>query len=332
MSGVVKDTQTRPAFSPGSIALGLHASSGSGPVILEALREQAIAASQTGFDGVSLSEHHGGFPQYVPTPTLIAGFLLSSMEKGWAGPCPTILPLRDVVPLVEDLAWLASAYPGRVGAGFVSGYQERDFKIYGRSFSARIPEFKSSLRSAANLLRGEVDGELSGDQALQELAESPIPVVCGVGGPKGAAYAAECNVGILLTSLLDSKQARRLADAYRDSGGTNSCVLVRRAWVGTPPSDFADQLARYEAAATDRGGLETGSGDIVVHGEPSEIASRIAEQVQESGADSLNFRVFAEDAAPNDLVRQVALVGTEVLPALRSLLNWNVPHIDTSRD
>src|ERR1700722_19253107 len=114
-------------LAPGSVALGLHLAKGDPARAVESLRRQAIAAERAGFDGVALSEHHGGFPTYAPVPALLIGVLLAATETVWGAPCPTVLPLRNSSLVVEELAWLNAAYPGRVGAAFVPGYQARDF-------------------------------------------------------------------------------------------------------------------------------------------------------------------------------------------------------------
>ena len=180
------------------------------------------------------------------------------------------------------------------------------------------------MATAASVLRGEAQGSLAEDPAIAALVQVPVPVVCGIGGPKGAAHAAASRVGILLTSMLDPSQARQIAHAYWEAGGRESCVLVRRAWVGTPPSSFDKQLARYRSVATQPGALETGTGEIVVCGEPSEVAERLADQVTTVGAGSLNLRIYAEDASREELVAQVGTVGREVLPDLRCRLGWDV--------
>jgi alkanesulfonate monooxygenase SsuD/methylene tetrahydromethanopterin reductase-like flavin-dependent oxidoreductase (luciferase family) len=309
-------------FATGTIALGLHASSGSASLVVDTLRRQAVEASESGFDGVTLSEHHGGFPQYIPSPTMLTSVLLAAMRTGWAGPCPSVLPLRDVVTQVEDLAWLAAAYQGRVGAGFVPGYHERDFEIVGRDFAGRMSAFRDSLARASDLLQGAATDPLVDDVAIAALGISPVPVICGVGGPKGAAFAAECRVGVLLTSLLDSAKARRISESFRESGGTKSCVLIRQAWVGTPSDSSLNQLARYRSAASDSRFLETDDQDIVTHGEPEEIAERLAQQVLDSGADSLNLRIFSDEASASELVEQVGIFGRQVLPDVRRRLHW----------
>ena len=49
---------------------------------------QAGLAEAAGFDGVMTSEHHGGFPNYLPNPLLAATWALEATERAWAGAVP----------------------------------------------------------------------------------------------------------------------------------------------------------------------------------------------------------------------------------------------------
>jgi len=266
-----------------SIALGLHPSSGEASAAIQLLRRQAAAAEAGGFDGVTLSEHHGGFPNYLPVPALLSGHLLASTGSVWAAPCPAILTLRSRVATVEELAWLAAAYPRRVGAGFVSGYQQRDFTIYelGDRFAARRTHFAGALPWVTAALRGEVDGPLSLDPAIAALRAAPVPVLSGVGGPRGAAAAARAGAGLLLTSAVAGAQARALIRVFRGAGGTAPCHLIRRVWLGEVPASISDQLASYAREDTSRSLSHGRPENAVLHGS----ASRTPDIVGRSSAD-----------------------------------------------
>ena len=81
------------------------------------MRAQAVLGREAGFDGVMTSEHHGGFGGYLPNPLQLTGFLLDAMPGGWAAACPLLLPLRPAALVIEEAAWLAARFPGRVGLG-----------------------------------------------------------------------------------------------------------------------------------------------------------------------------------------------------------------------
>ena len=116
--------------------------------IVEELRAQAALAADAGFDGVMTSEHHGGFPGYLPNPLLAAGWCLEAMPRGWAAPCPLLLPLRATTHVAEDVAWLAARFPGRVGVGVAAGALEADFTLAGQSMDGLTRDSRVGSRSS----------------------------------------------------------------------------------------------------------------------------------------------------------------------------------------
>src|SRR4051812_12139386 len=105
-------------FAPGSVSLRLYPHNQlPADQIVQTLRAQAAQAEAAGFDGIMTSEHHGGFGGYLPNPLQAAGWCLEAMKAGWAAPCPLLLPLKPTALVIEEIAWLAARFPGRVGLG-----------------------------------------------------------------------------------------------------------------------------------------------------------------------------------------------------------------------
>ena len=66
--------------------------------------------------------------------------------------------------------------------------------------------------------------------------------------------AARLGAGILFDSLSAPDRCRELIDAYREAGGTQSAILIRRAWVGEPPRERVDaQVDVYRSYSVERG-------------------------------------------------------------------------------
>ena len=116
--------------------------------IVSVLREQGRRAAECGFDGVMVSEHHGGFAGYLPNPIQACSFLLDAMASGWAAPCPLLLPLRPAALVIEEIAWLAARFPGRVGVGLASGSLEQDFTVMGLTKDGLTRRFAEAWRSS----------------------------------------------------------------------------------------------------------------------------------------------------------------------------------------
>jgi len=306
-----------PPLGAGSISLGLSPGTGPAATIVDGLRRAARQAVEAGFDGVTLSEHHAGFRGYLPTPLLMAGVLLADLPRGWAVACPSILPLRGTATVAEDLAWLAAAYPGRVGAGFVPGYQPRDFAVTGVDFDARHGRYWAQLTELTATLAGRPGGlDLGSDPAIAACRSTGIPIVSGVAGPRGARRAAAAGAGLLLMSLAAPERAAALVAAHRDAGGHGPAVLIRRARLGAPAEPPGRMPGWSAAAAADAGWLQADD-DAVVGGGADEVAERLVAAVRSAGATALNIRIET-DGPPGE---QIDRFGAEVLPLVRAELS-----------
>ena len=78
-------------FAPGSVSLRLypHNELDASGVVGELLA-QAKLGLDAGFDGIMLSEHHGGFAGYLPNPLQMSAFILGENDSGWVAPCPML--------------------------------------------------------------------------------------------------------------------------------------------------------------------------------------------------------------------------------------------------
>src|SRR5688500_15503477 len=128
----------RGPFAPGSVSLRLYPHQLDQPTaVLDELQHQAALAIRSGFDGVMLSERHGGAWGQIPNPLQAAGWLLGAVPEGWVAPCPLLLPLRRTQVAAEEIAWLDARFAGRVGVGFGSRGNEADVRVVGGAFGER---------------------------------------------------------------------------------------------------------------------------------------------------------------------------------------------------
>lgn len=306
------------AFAPGSVSLRLYPHLDLPPTeIVEELRVQAALAVEHGFDGVMTSEHHGGFAGYLPNPLQAAGFALDAMPTGWAAPCPLLLPLRPTALVIEEIAWLAARHPGRVGLGVAAGALPADFEIMGTTMDDLTARFAAALAEVARVLEGGEAAALAGDPAVARLSESPIPVLSAASSLTAARRGAACGVGLLFDSLSTPARCRELVDAYRAAGGTRSCVLVRRAWIGEPPKrETARQLDTYRGYAPAGAGAHWGADELAASTDPATVASHLADALRTAGCDALNIRVHVDGVSPADAREQIERIGREVVPVL----------------
>jgi alkanesulfonate monooxygenase SsuD/methylene tetrahydromethanopterin reductase-like flavin-dependent oxidoreductase (luciferase family) len=309
----------RVPFAPGSVSLRMYPHNDlAAPEIVEELRAQALLASESGFDGVMTSEHHGGFRGYLPNPLQAAGWLLEAMPTGWAAPCPLLLPLRPPALVAEEVAWLAARFPGRVGLGVASGALDDDFAIMNTDKLDLTRRFADGLTVVAGMLDGTLPGRLAGDPAIARCAEHPVPMVSAAMGVTAVRRAARARIGIIFDSLSTPARCRELSDAYRDAGGTGPVVMIRRVWVGEPPRErMAEQLDVYRSYAASDAQQHWAGDQLVGDTDAAAVADGVADAMSAGGADSVNLRVHVPGVAPADVRRQIVLLGAEVIPALQ---------------
>jgi alkanesulfonate monooxygenase SsuD/methylene tetrahydromethanopterin reductase-like flavin-dependent oxidoreductase (luciferase family) len=305
-------------FASGSVSLRLYPHVDlEAPAIVDELRAQAELAADHSFDGVMTSEHHGGFAGYLPNPLQAAGWALEAMPTGWAAPAPLLLPLRPTALVAEEIAWLAARFPGRVGIGVAAGALRDDFDIMDRTRDDLTARFAAGLESLVDALSGRAAGALAGDHALRWAASHPIPVVSAVMGFTAARRAARVGAGLLFDSLTTPARASQLIDAFREAGGTGSCVLIRRAWVGAPPRDALEQqLDVYRGYSATAAQAHWGADELAAGDEPAAVAEALATALHDAGADCLNLRVHAPGIPPAAVRDQIVALGTDVLPRL----------------
>ncbi len=306
-------------LAPGSVSLRLYPCPGSPSEQIDELREVARLAEDIGYDGVMVSEHHAGFPGYLPNPTQLAAFLLAATNRMWVAPCPLLLPLRARALVAEELAWLAAAYPGRVGAGFAAGALPVDFELAEVPFDEITQRFKDALPWVVGALRGTVDGPLADDAAVARCVEAPVPMVVAAQSPAACRRAARLDLGVLYDSLQTEEVSAGLTAGFRQAGGLGPAVLIRRVWIGEPPAAAIEaQMAHYRSYAPDRAVRNWGEGDgTVVGATPAEAGHALRAVLERAACDTVNVRVQVAGLEPGDVRRQLERHGEGFMAALR---------------
>ncbi|HXQ60149.1 MAG TPA: LLM class flavin-dependent oxidoreductase [Acidimicrobiales bacterium] len=310
-----------PPLSVGSISLRLYPHEGLGAgAVVEELRAQGRLASESGFDGVMTSEHHGGFAGYMPNPLQAAGWLLEAMPAGWAAACPLLLTLRPPALVAEEVAWLAARFPGRVGLGMAAGSLVADFDIMGLTKQNLTERFSDGLALVAGALGGRDPGPLQGDPAIENCRSHPVPLASAAMSVAAVRRAARLEMGIVFDSLSAPERVRVLVDAYRQAGGAGACTLIRRVWVGSPPvHEMAQQVDVYRGYAG-AGAQSHWTADELIAGDDAEtVADGLVEVMVRAGADACNLRVHAPGISPGQVRTQIVAL-TAVVARLRVLL------------
>lgn len=304
-------------FEPRSVSLRLypHNELAATEVVAE-LCAQAKSALDHGFDGIMTSEHHGGFPGYLPNPLQMVTFVLGENPTGWAAACPLLLPLRPTAQVAEEVAWLAARYPGRVGLGAAAGALPLDFEAMQMPIEDAVDRFKGALPHLVDMLRGRDLRGLENDPALRRCAEHPVVVLGAAASPGAARRAAQAGAGIVLEGMSTPERLARICAAYDEAGGTAPKVLIRRVWLGRPDTTLvARQREVYDSYAAPSAAF--GEDQTVSADDPAELAVRLLAVLRTSGADALNLRVHLPGMAPAAVREQIVRLGDEVVPRLR---------------
>ena len=322
-----------PPLATGSVSLRLYPHDGPAAEQLDEVRRLARRAVEAGYDGVMVSEHHAGFPGYFPSPQQMAGFLLAAMPSGWAAPCPLLLPMKPYPLIAEEVAWLAAAFPGRVGAGFASGALPVDFELAEVPFDEIGARFKEALPVVVSALRGEAVGPLADDRAIAACVDHPVPMVAAAQSLAAVRRAAGLGLGILCDSLQTVDHVRALSNAYDEAGGTGPKILIRRVWIGGPPGEAVDsQLDLYRTYTTEGTMARWDQGaTTVLAADSAEAAERLNAEMAATGADSVNIRIHVVGLSPAYIRDQLEL-HTELVTHLRALMaGADSPHQDIQR-
>ncbi|HBU03538.1 MAG TPA: LLM class flavin-dependent oxidoreductase [Acidimicrobiaceae bacterium] len=306
-------------LASGSVSLRLYPHDLPATDQVEVLRRQARRASEIGYDGVMVSEHHADFPGYLPNPVQLAGLLLDAMPTGWVAPCPMLLPLKPYALIAEDLAWLAAAYPGRVGVGFAAGALPVDFELAEIPFDEIVDRFKTALPKIVDALRGHDPGPLGTDRAIGRLVDDPMPIVIAAQSAPACRRAARLGCGVLYDSLQSSEVSARLGAAHCEAGAETGRVLIRRVWIGPPPeAEMAAQMDHYRSYANEAA-TKNWTDDSLVHGDtPIAAAEALLDVLAESDCDTVNVRVHVKGLTPAQVDDQLTRHADGFVDAVRA--------------
>lgn len=315
-------------FSTGSVSIRLYPHNDlAAPDVVSELCAQAELAMVSGFAGVMTSEHHGGFPGYLPNPLQMAAFILDGCTSGWAAACPVLLPLRPTAMVAEEVAWLAARHPGRVGLGVAAGSLPLDFEAMDLPVEPAIGTFRHELPRIVAMLHGGDLRQLRGDPALRACADSPVPVLSAAVSPAAARRAARCGAGILMEGMSAPTRLARLTAEYDGAGGSGAKVLIRRVWLGDVRTDLVEAQRQVYNSYTRTDGSPFGGDQTIASNDPVALAEQLDQAVCGSGADALNVRIHLPGMPPAQVREQIARLGAEVVPLLRSRSNypWSQP-------
>ena len=116
------------------------------------------------------------------------------------------------------------------------------------------------------------------------------------------------------------KVAEANAEAAAAAAAPNPAtrILIRRAWVGAPPSSEVDaQMKFYQSYAAKTAQQTWGDDEMATGQSGEEVAERLASLLDASGCNALNLRLHVQGAEASLIREQIEGFGSDVLPVLR---------------
>jgi alkanesulfonate monooxygenase SsuD/methylene tetrahydromethanopterin reductase-like flavin-dependent oxidoreductase (luciferase family) len=105
-----------------------------GQIASEAI-EQTRMAESLDFETVWYAEHHFSNYCMIPSPLMMCAYAAGKTEKIRLGTGVVVLPLYEPVRLIEEIAFVDQLSGGRLSLGLGSGYQDYEFKRFGRNLA-----------------------------------------------------------------------------------------------------------------------------------------------------------------------------------------------------
>lgn len=308
----------------------------------DATLEQAVLAEECGFDGVSLSEHHG-LPTHWASPLLgLAGIATRTSSIGLSTSVK-LLPLQNPVELASRIGLLDSISGGRTTMGFGLGWRNQEFEAYGVPKSergARMDEYLEILDVLFEPGPTTYEGQFyqfENFEVSPRPVQSPRPAFL-VGGWSERAFerAAEYGDGWTAAGGLVDEIAEKAAEyrTYDDGSvvGSNHATVVRES-ADRARADTEEFLRIFKKPLIEAGHVNsmTDMDDLnrrfeedfdgyvderfIVSGTPDDCIEKIQYIDDRMAPDEFIFRVSAPGWSNEKALETIRMLGNEVLPS-----------------
>jgi alkanesulfonate monooxygenase SsuD/methylene tetrahydromethanopterin reductase-like flavin-dependent oxidoreductase (luciferase family) len=267
------------------------------------LASAAIAAEESGFDSVWVTDHLIVPPEHAPIYGEIAealvtlGFLAARTRRLLLGVSALVVPQRHPRVVVKQLSTLDFLSGGRIVTAVTAGWMEGEFRLLGADFIHRgraLNEWLELARSAYSQMPGPVTFDSLEGWLAPPLVRAGGPEVW-VAGVSRATLQRAAVTGVWHPVALPPDELRVMAQELRRMRPDSRVVLRIGVYLRNEPGSGVDERGRHAIA-----------------GPPDWIAEHLAEYV-DAGCDG--FVVNLGHDAP-DLGDRVHRFAAEVRPLL----------------
>src|SRR5918911_4275928 len=123
--------------------------------ILDEAIEVIAAASQMGFDWVSIGQHFLSYPTVWPAPIPFLARIAPVTQEMRLKTSVLLLPILNPIEVAENVATLDHLTHGRLVVGVAIGYRSEELAAGGLSRKDRVPKLEESLVLMKHLWTGD---------------------------------------------------------------------------------------------------------------------------------------------------------------------------------
>jgi alkanesulfonate monooxygenase SsuD/methylene tetrahydromethanopterin reductase-like flavin-dependent oxidoreductase (luciferase family) len=274
---------------------------------VERLVGVAVAAEQEGFDSGWVTDHvivpaeHAGTYGTIAEALVTLGFLAARTQRLALGVSALVVPQRQPLIPLKQLATLDFLSGGRIVTAVAAGWMEGEFATLQAPYERRgrlLDDWLSAASSAFEQMPGDVhvEGPLAFDGWLAPPLVRPGGPELWVAGVSRATLRRAAAVGVWHPVALPPDELRTMAAELHETRPDSRVILRISVYLTPNPQTAGDERGRHAIA-----------------GPPEWVAERLDEYV---GAGCDGFVVNLGHASP-DLEERVRRFAREVVPLLR---------------
>ncbi|HEY7082633.1 MAG TPA: LLM class flavin-dependent oxidoreductase [Nitrososphaeraceae archaeon] len=320
---------------------------------LRKLVKQIEYADKIGLDLFGIGEHHR--KEFLDSaPIVILGAAAARTERIRLTSAVTVLSASDPVRLFQEFATLDLLSQGRAEMVVGRGSFVEAFPLFG----LRLEDYDSLFAEKLDLLlkirdnehvqwSGEHRPALSGQGIYPRPLQDQLPIWIGVGGtPESFVRAGQLGLPLMVAIIGgETRSFKPLIDLYRESGrqagysadqlkvGVHSLGYVAES-TRQAADDFYPGYARtiteigkergWPKMTRDHFDAQLGPQGALIIGDPDEVIKKIIRHSKSLGGISrITFMMNPASLPHEKLMRATELIGTQVGPALRKVLDGN---------
>ena len=305
---------------------------------------------RAGFHAYYVAEHHGTSLSVSPSPNLTLAAVAARTTRLRIGAMVYVLPLYNMLRLIEEIAMLDQLSGGRLEIGVGRGVVPFELALYGVNHLDAMDIYKEALEVLMAGLtqpvlnhRGHYYKYLNVPMEMAPLQKPHPPLWYGCHyGPETTVWPAQANCNIALLQTADNAWPmveRFTAEWHKAHGGTGKpfpLIGLTRTLVIARDTRTAEERGRHAYASYyasmnklwQRYGGATAhfpsdfdiarKGGGIIAGTAPEVRAELERQLEVSGVNYAIVRFAFGDLTEDEVVESLTLFTEEIMPHFRA--------------